>query len=205
MRLHHERTSTLLRRFADEGDPGDWLTLGTLVERLGDRGFGVLLFLWALPNMIPIPGISTPFGLLTVLTASQMVLGRARPWLPKTLLDRGVRRGDFKRMTDRALPYLERFERYCKPRWSVVPQGLAERLVGLVLIVLGLVLMLPIWGGNLPPGIAVALIALGLIETDGVMVVAGVVAAAIALAVVALILGTGFYAAFHFLAYVGIE
>lgn len=199
MRLHHERTSIVLRDIAEKGDPEDRLSFATLVERLGDRGFGILLFLWALPNMIPIPGISTPFGLLIVITAGQMVMGRHRPWLPRSVLGRSIRRADFKRMTDKALPYLERFERYCKPRWTVVPQGVAERMVGLFLVVLGLVLILPIWGGNLPPAIAVAVIALGLIETDGVMVMAGTVIGLIALAIVGLILSMGFYATMHML------
>lgn len=199
MRLHHERTSIVLRDIAEKGDPEDRLSFATLVERLGDRGFGILLFLWALPNMIPIPGISTPFGLLIVITAGQMVMGRHRPWLPRSVLGRSIQRADFKRMTDKALPYLERFERYCKPRWTVVLQGVAERMVGLFLVVLGLVLILPIWGGNLPPAIAVAVIALGLIETDGVMVMAGTVIGLIALAIVGLILSMGFYATMHML------
>ena len=199
MRLHHERTSIVLRDIAEKGDPEDRLSFATLVERLGDRGFGILLFLWALPNMIPIPGISTPFGLLIVITAGQMVMGRHRPWLPRSVLGRSIQRADFKRMTDKAVPYLERFERYCKPRWTVVLQGVAERMVGLFLVVLGLVLILPIWGGNLPPAIAVAVIALGLIETDGVMVMAGTVIGLIALAIVGLILSMGFYATMHML------
>ena len=139
---------------------------------MGDRGFGVILFIWALPNMIPLPGISSLFGMLIVITAGQMILGHKRPWLPKKLLARGVRRADFKRMTARVLPSIERFERYCKPRLTVTPQGLAERLLGLLLVVLGLVLLLPLVGANLLPAIGVAIVSLGLIEADGVTVLA---------------------------------
>lgn len=198
MRPRHERISVLLRRIADEGHPEDRLSFADLAEELGRRGFGVILFIWALPNMIPLPGISSLFGMLIVITAGQMILGHKRPWLPKKLLARGVRRADFKRMTDRVLPSIERFERYCKPRLTVTPQGLAERLLGLLLVVLGLVLLLPLVGANLLPAIGVAIVSLGLIEADGVTVLAGVLASAIALAVFVAIVGTGFYAVTRF-------
>ena len=187
MRPRHERISVLLRRIADEGHPEDRLSFADLAEELGRRGFGVILFIWVLPNMIPLPGISSLFGMLIVITAGQMILGHKRPWLPKKLLARGVRRADFKRMTDRVLPSIERFERYCKPRLTVTPQ-----------VVLGLVLLLPLVGANLLPAIGVAIVSLGLIEADGVTVLAGVLASAIALAVFVAIVGTGFYAVTRF-------
>lgn len=195
MRQPHERVSVLLRRIAEDGDPDDMLPMTELAERLGDRGFGVILFLWALPNMIPLPGISSLFGTLIVVTAGQMVLGYRRPWLPKRLLNRNVRRADFKRMADRVQPAIERFERYCKPRLTVAPQGLTERLIGLLLMVLGLVLLLPLVGANLLPAIGVAVVSLGLIEADGVTVLIGVLTSAVALAVFGAIVGTGLLAA----------
>jgi hypothetical protein len=149
--------------------------------------------------MIPLPGISSLFGTLIVITAGQMVLGYRRPWLPKRLLNHSVRRADFKRMADRARPAIERLERYCKPRLTVTPQGPAERLIGLLLTVLGLVLLLPLVGANLLPAIGVALVSLGLIEADGVTVLIGVLASAVALAVFAAIVGTGLFAATRFL------
>ena len=111
---------------------------------------------------------------------------------------RDVRRADFKRMADRVRPSIERFERYCKPRLTVTPQGLAERLLGLLLVLLGFVLLLPLVGANLLPAIGIAIISLGLIEADGVTVLAGVLASALALAVFVTIVGTGFYAVTRF-------
>lgn len=193
MRAHVERTSALLRRIAEEGHPADRLTFATLVERLGDRGFGVILFIWALPNLIPLPGISTPFGALIAIAAGQMVLGKRRPWLPKLVLTRSIRRADFKRMVEKAQPYLERFERYCKPRLKVEPYGIAERFVALLIVLLGLVLILPIWGGNLFPATAVAILALGLIEADGLMVIIGIVVGVLSIILIGLILGAASY------------
>ncbi len=46
------RTSALLRDFV-AGATGPRVSLGALRDALGDRGFGVLLFIFALPNLDP--------------------------------------------------------------------------------------------------------------------------------------------------------
>ncbi len=184
-----EKTSEILLRLAEEA-VGERVALSTLVEMLGDRSFGILLCLWALPCAIPIPGISTPFGLLIILTGIQMILGLRQPWLPKFVTSQSMARADFMRMLDKALPYVVRMERYCRPRMRFAAGGIAERLLGIVMIVLGGVLVLPILGGNLLPAIAIVIMALGIIEHDGVAVVVGVVTGVVSLAVVFAIIGT---------------
>jgi len=51
-------------------------------------------------------------------------------------------------------------------------------------VVLGLLLMLPIpIFGNLPPGIAVCILGLGLVERDGVFIFSGIVATCVSFGV----------------------
>jgi len=58
---------------------------GEVFERIGDRGFGVLLIILSLPSALPVPapGYSTPFGILIAVLALQMIAGRTTPWLPE--------------------------------------------------------------------------------------------------------------------------
>ena len=57
------RTSDLLANYARHLN-GERVTLGELVALLGNRSFGLLLLLFALPNLVPLPpGSSTVFGL----------------------------------------------------------------------------------------------------------------------------------------------
>ena len=194
--MGHEslKTSELLLRIAEEA--GDRISLGGLVEQLGDRGFGILLCLWSLPCAIPIPGISTPFGMLIMVTSAQMAAGHHKPWLPAFLLKQDMEGGAFRRMVDRALPHVTRFERFCKPRMAVAARGPWERALGIFIFILGFILALPIWGGNLLPAIAITVMSLGLIEQDGLAVAVGVGIGILSEVVVASILGT---AAFIFM------
>jgi hypothetical protein len=72
-------------------------------------------------------------------------------------------------------------------------RGPVERLLGFFVVVLGVVLALPIWGGNLLPAIAVAIIGVGLMERDGIAVSAGFAVGVFSLIVVAGIIGTAIY------------
>lgn len=113
-----ERTSALLARLARDM-PEERITMRALVAALGDRGFAIILLVLAVPNSLPIPsppGFSTVFGVPLAFFSIQMMLGRPRPWLPERMLRRSIARADFRRIVTRILPWLERLERYCRPR-----------------------------------------------------------------------------------------
>ncbi len=202
---HDQRSvSQVLADLGRMGD-GDRLRLGDLVEALQDRAFGVLMLVLALPNAIgigAIPGVSTVFGLPQIVLAIQMAIGLERPWLPKTLLDRSLARRDFDRVVTGATPYLVKIERVLKPRWPALTSYVAERVLGVVLIVLATIVSLPIVFGNQPPAIAMALIALGLIERDGLFVVVGLATSVIAAALAGAVIAGGAAAVYYFFQWV---
>lgn len=170
-----QRTSDLLLDILNEGD-ADRLTIGELIDRLGDRAFGVLILLCALPNCIPgPPGLSTVTGLPIVVFSLQLLLGNSRPWLPEFLRRRDFSREDSLRMVKRAEPWIRKLERLSRPRLSLLVDGMAERFAGLMLFVLSFILILPIPLGNLFPAIAIAVIAIALMEHDGVAIIVGYV------------------------------
>jgi hypothetical protein len=170
------RTSDVLESlFA--GDPDERLTLGDIRAALDERAFGFLILVFALPNGVPVPGppgLSAILGFPILLLAAQMALGWHEPWLPRWLLRRSVRRGDFARVVAKALPMLRRVERVIKPRHAAAIDPPADRIAGLLLLVFAVVLALPIPLGNLPPAYAVIIMALALIERDGLAMLAGV-------------------------------
>ncbi|BBK40143.1 ABC transporter permease [Allostella vacuolata] len=190
-----ERTSALLHRIAMDM-PSDRVALGALVEALGDRGFAIVLLVLAVPNSLPIPsppGFSTVFGVPLAFFSAQMMLGRASPWLPQRMLRRTVSRRDFRLMVAKILPWLERLERYCRPRGRALTGRTAERFLGAVYLLLSVLLALPIPGGNFPPGLSMTIMSLGLLEKDGRMVGIGLAVAAVATAVVSFIAVVSFH------------
>lgn len=181
------RLGEILAELAARPEPD--LTLGELIQCMGDRGHGLLIAALALPNVLPIylPGLSAVFGLPLVFIAFQLVLGRQNLWLPPALARRSIARSTFARMAGAIAPWLARLERALRPRWPELLGPMAERLAGLLAILLGLLLSLPIPLTNIPLAIPLVLIGLGLAERDGLMLAIGLaVGAIVAIAVLAL-------------------
>lgn len=168
---------------------GETLRVDEVVDRFGRRAFGGLLFIFAVPNLLPLPpGSSTVLGIPLLLIAPQLAIGARDLWLPAAIGRRGLKRTDLKRIFDKVLPRLAKLERLLEPRLDWVFGPVGDRLIGVVCTLLALVLILPIWGGNLLPALAICTLALGLTQRDGVLVVIGygVVAASVALLAVSI-------------------
>ena len=164
---------------------GDRLTVQDIVSVLRDRAFAILVVLLGLPNCLPMPPpIPLVCGLLLALVAAQIAAGRASPWLPGALLKRSIPQDAVERAVGRALPVLEKLERWSKPRLEFLDSPLSLRLIGLLLfgLALGLLVAAPVIG-QIPLGIAVCLIGLGLVERDGILVIVGLAFGALGLAV----------------------
>jgi hypothetical protein len=182
--VNSRRTSVLLREYLVSLDEPK-ASLGSLRDALGDRGFGVLLFIFALPNLIPvnIPLLSAVLGTPLVLLAAQLTYGRHKPWFPHWLARQSVSRQNVEAIVSRALPYLERAEQWLRPRLSVLLSWTGERVIGLGLLVLTVVLALPIPFGNWLPAFAICIIGLAIVEKDGLAVLAGFAVGAFSLVV----------------------
>ena len=151
---------------------------------LRDRAFALLVVLLGLPNCLPMPPpIPLVCGLLLALVAAQLAAGRPTPWLPRALLRRSIPQQDVSRAVARALPVLQRLERWSKPRMTFLETPLALRLIGFLLIAfaIGLLVAAPVIG-QIPLGIAVCLVGLGLVERDGIVIVAGMLVGAVGVA-----------------------
>lgn len=179
-------------QFPPSGVPSDRISLGEIMDALGDRAFGALLLILSIPNVLPVPGLSTATGVPMILIGAQMALGRHSPWLPRRMLAATFDRKAFLGVIRRAKPWADRLERHLRPRLPVLAGPTAERFVGVAVMVLAAVLALPIVFGNQPPAFSIALIALGLMESDGAFVSAGLIAGLLSIAfVAALLLGLG--------------
>ena len=160
------------------------MSIGDLLAALGDRAIGALLFIFAFPNVLPTPpGTSAILGAPLLFLAAQLAFGR-QPWLPAIITKRSMSRDDFQSLIRRISPWLARAEKLLKPRLSSLALPPMEYLIGLVCLLLATLLVLPIPLGNMLPALAISLIALGVLERDGLWVLAGMVTAGLAIVVV---------------------
>jgi hypothetical protein len=178
-----ERTSEVLRDLA-VGE-GERVTFRDILSGLRHRVFGFTLLIFALPCCLPMPpGIPTVCGIAIVIIALNLIAARQRLWLPNAIAGKSVARADLTRMVERWAPHLDRLERICKPRLTIVTEPVGKVLIGIVVLVLGFIMILPIpFLGNMPPGLAASLIAIGMTERDGLIVLIGLLVSIIAIAV----------------------
>ena len=180
------RTSELLAAVL-AAQEGEKVAIGDLVNALRNRAFGILFLIFGIPNCIPMPpGIPVICGIVLGLIGLQMVLGRQELWLPDWISRRTFSRAVLDTIVTRSQPYIQKFERLSRPRLEQFAGPLARRLVGATVVLLGFILLLPIpFLGNLPPGFAVCIFGLGLVERDGGVILAGFFATVIGLLITA--------------------
>ena len=95
------------------------VTIGQLVDSLGERAFGALMFIFAVPNIIPTPpGTSAILGLPLVILTYQVMMGRQSLWLPQTVRKRQISRNMLQTFVSKVLPVMGRLERILRPRFG---------------------------------------------------------------------------------------
>lgn len=150
----------------------DRASIGTVIDRLGPSSLGLVLLILTIPAIIPIPGpVGMVLGSCLTLVALQVIAGARRVWLPRWLRERGLPTRFVTAAITRIVPWLERFERRLSPRrWMVLSGRLARPFLGLAILAMAVIITLPIPLGNILPVIALAMLALALLERDGVAV-----------------------------------
>lgn len=180
-----DRLSDILLAIAQAQDK-ERISIGDLLHALEHRALGALIFIFAVPNALPVPpGVSAVLGAPLLFLSAQLMLGM-KAWLPKFITDRSLLRVDFEKVIIKVAPWLAKAERLMRPRLQFLARRPAENIVGLICLILSIVLFLPIPLGNMLPAIALCILALGVLERDGVWVLIGV---AIGIASVAIVWG----------------
>jgi hypothetical protein len=159
------------------------VTLGWLLDGLGDRSFGVVLLVLALLGLLP--GVSAVAGVVLMAPAFQMVLARPVPVLPRRVAARRFEAERLARVVRRVVPALRFLERFIRPRWAT-PFEATKRVVGGVVLLLAASLLAPVPLSNIPPALAIVLIAFAYLEEDGLLLGIALAAALAMLAVAAL-------------------
>lgn len=171
------------RVFAPERGPS---TYGQLINDIAEHGMAVVLILFALPSALPLPaaGYSTVLSIPLFMIGFRFILGYNTLWLPTTLQNKTFNPEQFSRkLVHGMLRLIHLVEYFSKPR--LVPlvrsQGI-YRLLGILIIALAFSMFLPIPGTNTAPAFGIFLIGFALLEDDGVMLIVGILASLVALA-----------------------
>jgi len=160
---------------------GGPLPIARVVATMEDRGYALAVSFLAFPFVLPIPslGMSAPIGFFLALAGLALVRG-GTPSLPAFLERRHVAFPALRAMAA-ALQRARRVSGHVlRPRWAALLRGRARIGIGVSLFVSAIILALPIPLplSNFFPAAAILMLALGLLEGDGLMVLAGHVSTA---------------------------
>lgn len=165
-------------RHVRAGITAEEVTLGELLRLIGEQGLLLFVMFLMTPFLLPvsIPGMSTVFSVIAILVGLGVMMNRI-PWLPQRVLLRSVASASLLPALDRAIGLTSVLERFIRPRWPALTHGASlNRLNGLMIIFAAVLLLMPfvmVPFSNTFPGVAILLLAAGMVQRDGLFVVLG--------------------------------
>jgi len=159
---------------------GEIVTLDWLLRQSPAVARETLMLVLALTALIP--GASLPAGLILMLLAIPMLFARDGIWLPRYVAARTISMPRLARLVDRVLPVLRWQERMIQPVAQHLV-GLSRPLGALLIMALSATLLVPLPLSNVPPALAIALIAVSYLEASGVLLAFAAFSGALSLAV----------------------
>ncbi len=146
-----------------------------IVAAAGSRVHGLALLVFALPEVppLPLPSASTILAIPLIIISAHLALFGEGSLLPARVQAATMPRSVLATAARYFAPVLRWIEHASRPRWLWIARR--ERLIGWICLYLSVVLILPIPLLNSPPAACIAAVALGMIQRDGVFIVAGIV------------------------------
>jgi hypothetical protein len=191
------RLSTELNHYFFEEVSTPQVTLKEILTLAGERTFGFLFVVLALPSALPLPapGYSTPFGIVLFLLAVQLIAGRTRPWMPESWNHKQFDLTSVQKIVKAGIPWLRRLETVSRPRLTPVCTSLPGRAVlGTAIALMAISMMIPIPGTNTLPAMGIFVTGFGLLDDDGAISLGGLVLCAMGGILTTLILTFGYEA-----------
>lgn len=160
-----------------EAAPAEGFSLREIFDHLDESAFGAGLFLLALPCCIPfLYGVPQVVAVPMLALAAQMFLGREEPWLPDALARRKIDKKGLTQMAAGGRKWLGWIEVLIRPRLTWITGKTSERVIGAFLVAFCASILVPLPMTNTVPGFAVAITSFGLMQKDGLAVIAGLIA-----------------------------
>jgi hypothetical protein len=140
-----------------------------------------------LPAALPLPtgGVTHVLELAAVLVAAQMIANRHAIWLPQRLARRPLSATFTRKAIPAALRPVRWFERFSRPRVArLVDTRTASTVLGVILLLLvaGAFVAPPFTGLDTLPALGAVLVCVGIVFTDGLIVVGGLVVGSVGIA-----------------------
>lgn len=149
------------------------ISIQEMMSKMGKDAPLMLSFLLSLPFLLPlpIPGLSMILGL--IIASLGLAISMGKPvWLPPFFREKKIDSTFIAQSIEKSVPLFQKLERVVHPRLEWLAQNTIIRIIaGLIILYCGIFLALPLFPGtNFPPAIVIAILSMGLIEEDGLLI-----------------------------------
>ncbi len=150
--------------------------ISELMEDFHENGILLAVIFFSLPVAIPLPyppGFTTVMGIPLMILSIQMLLGNKKVSLPQKINDYELKNSTLRAISDKVVPRLVSVEKYVKPRFSFAKSVYCEQFIGFISLLAAFSVALPIPLTNAIPALGIAVMALGLLNRDGLVIIVG--------------------------------
>ncbi len=165
------RTSLIIAEIIESCVEDGTVTVGEFLGKMGHRALVIAILVFALSAVVAgvVPGFSTLVALPVIFIALQIIIGRRTICLPEKIRSKHISPRLIRGALYKTIPTLLWMEKFLRPRAVWLTSGIFERIIAFFIMILAVILSLPIPAGNFLPSITIALLALALLERDGVL------------------------------------
>lgn len=166
------------------------LSIGEALETMGRTSIAFTILFLAIPALTPIPGpFGMVFGTALALVSLQIVAGGRKVWLPAVIRNRQVSPTALDLVVRHAVPVIARVEKVVRAgRLKVLTGPRVQVLLGIPVFLLAVVIALPIPFGNILPVFSLVVLAVALMERDGLVTLIGLLLTTVTIGVTAALL-----------------
>ncbi|WP_085025871.1 exopolysaccharide biosynthesis protein [Ensifer aridi] len=166
------------------------LSIGESLEAMGPTGIAFIILFLAIPALTPIPGpFGMVFGTALALVSLQIVAGSRRVWLPAIIRKHQLSPAVLDLVVRHAMPMIARVERVVRAgRLEILTGPTVQTLLGVPICLLAVVIALPIPFGNILPVVSLVVLAVALMERDGLVTLIGLLLASASIVATAALL-----------------
>ena len=117
--------------------------------------------------------MTTIFGAPLIALSIQMILGSKKVKLPKKISEYEINSSSMQKISSKIIPVLEFIEKYTKPRFKFTQSVYCEQFVGVMNFIASIAITIPLPMTNAIPALGITIMAIGLLNRDGVVVLIG--------------------------------
>lgn len=166
-----------------EALPSGSVDFEQIIKTLGARSFAYGILVFSLPMILPMPpGVPMAAGIVISVFALQFLARRSYVWMPAWIMRKSIDKNSLVKAHLALIQYFGWLFKVSKSRLEDLT-GIHGAYIGAILfLILGILMVLPIpIIGNVLPALACTILAIGLINNDGLVYVIGLITSFIAI------------------------